>query len=414
MVASSVGIDYFFFLARTIRQAGHPVHEIFLIPETAYRAQARSSGPVKVWLRLQMYVLYPLLLLITGLRSRPGSVFVVSSNTFFAPWMVHLLLRFRRIRVIHMLYDLFPDALEIAGGIDARSPISRLIGGIARRNLQSCDATVYLGAFLQRHAEARWGPSRRRRVIDISTDLSLYDPVFPELSSEGEVVVHYGGQLGHLHDAQSIIAAVRRLHSSDLRQRIRFNFYVSGAQAAMLRRSLADLPVQIIAAAPSEQWRHDIRHFHIGLVSLSPGGASVCLPSKTYAMMAGGLAILGISPAWSDLAGLVEGLDAGWVVNNSPHAQAPDPARAGYLTELRRTLPAEAVAEQVLETLRSILADRDGLERRRRQAFEGVRRRYGIDALSTRWQGLIAEVGGQGAAPVRTLPAETLPEERVR
>lgn len=406
-VASSVGIDYFFFLARTIRHAGHAVNEVYLIPEAAYRAQARSSGPVKVWLRLQMYVLYPLLLLRTGLRSRPGSVFVVSSNTFFAPWMMHLLLGFRRIRVIHMLYDLFPDALEIAGGVDQRSPISRLIGSIARRNLQSCDATVYLGDFLQRHAEARWGPSRRHRVIDISTDLALYEPSFPELDGDGPLVVHYGGQLGHLHDAHSIIAAVRRVHSSELAERIRFNFYVSGAQAAMLRRSLADLPVQVIAAAPSDQWRRDIRGFHIGLVSLSPGGASVCLPSKTYAMMAGGLAILAIAPAWSDLAGLVEGLEAGWVVNNSPHRQAPDPTAADYLADMRRTRPAEQVAEDVLNTLRAVLADRAALEQRRRQAFAGVRQRYGIEALSARWHGLIEEVRQQ---PPATAVGQRLPQ----
>ena len=41
-VASSVGIDYFFFLANTIRHAGYEVKELFLIGEDDYRRQARS------------------------------------------------------------------------------------------------------------------------------------------------------------------------------------------------------------------------------------------------------------------------------------------------------------------------------------------------------------------------------------
>lgn len=389
-VASSVGIDYFFFLAKTIRAAGYDVQEVYLIPEDSYRKQAKTSGLRKLWLRAQMYVVYPAHLILQGLQCRKNSVFVVSSNTFYAPYLVHLLLQLRGIRVVHMLYDLFPDALEIAGGLSTTSWISRAIGVIARRNQSCCDGTVYLGDFLQRHAEARWGKARRSEVIDISTDLSLYKPTFPELEQSGPLIIHYGGQLGHLHDAGSIIASVQHLCRSDLAATIRFNFYVSGAQAQYLRESLRGYPVEVIATAPSSQWRLDIRRFHVGLVSLSPGGASVCLPSKTYAMMAGGMAILAIAPIWSDLAHLVTGLEAGWVINNSRHVQEPGYAEPGRLEALRQPREVDAIVEQFEATIRHILLHREELEARRKAAFYGVRRRYGIDSLQEKWQHLLS------------------------
>jgi glycosyltransferase involved in cell wall biosynthesis len=391
-VASSVGVDYFFFLANTIRHAGYEVKELFLITEDDYRRQARSSGLMKIWLRIRMYLLYPVYLLVQGLRCERLSIFVVSSNTFYAPWMVRALLGFRRIKVIHMLYDLFPDALEIAGKLDRRSLVSRAIGVVARHNQSSCDGTVYLGRFLRQHAETRWGHASHSDVIDISTDLSLYDPSLPELPEEGTLIVHYGGQLGHLHDARSIIAAVQAVCGSELADRVRFNFYVSGAQAELLKVSLVGYPVEIISTTPSSQWRKDIRNFHLGLVSLSPGGASVCLPSKTYAMMAGGLAILAIAPEWSDLSQLVSGLDAGWVINNSKHASQPDSADPNYLDAICEERPTAEIVADFQQTLAAMLADRGELSRKRRNAFEGVREHFGIDRLSERWLRLITAV----------------------
>ena len=104
--------------------------------------------------------------------------------------------------------------------------------------------------------------------------------------------------------------------------------------------------VKIRTAIDSEIWRKDIRNFHVGLVSLSPGGASVCLPSKTYSMMAGGLSIIGICPEWSDLANLIKEMDAGWVVNNSIYSSTSQ-LKSG---EKKRALRAQPFRTTVIET----------------------------------------------------------------
>nr|WP_315418532.1 hypothetical protein [uncultured Pedobacter sp.] len=388
-ICSNVGIDYFFFLGRTISAAGYEVKPVYLVSETDYRKLAKTGGFPKIWLRIKMYVLYPFLLLYRVILSKRNSVFVVTSNNFFAAYLVYLILKIKSGRVIHLLYDLYPDAIEIAGTIKPESFISKLIGRIMTRTLTKCHATIYLGEFLKEHAETRWGNSPLNEVIDISTDLDLYANEFEEGTIEGKIILHYGGQLGHLHDAVSLIDSIKFVCNSDIAHFVEFNFYVSGAQAEFLKESLQGFPVKIISAVPSSQWRLDIKNFHFGMVSLSPGGASVCLPSKTYGMMAGGMAILAICPEWSDLSSLIRDNDAGWVINNSLFDHKNDLKSGNYLENLQQKREVSVISMDFYTKLKAILGDKNELLKRRKNAFYSVRERYNVAKLSAKWDAII-------------------------
>lgn len=386
--ASSVGIDYFFFLGKTIGFNGTEVEPIFLITEKDYRALAKTKGLKKIYLRIQMYVFYPIYLMFKAIKSPRNSIFIVSSNTFYAPLLTKLAVFWKNTKVIHLLYDLFPDAIEVAGSIKQNGFLSKTIGKLSKGNFKYCDGTVYLGDFLQKHAESRWGKALHNKAIHISTDLSLYDNVFPELVSFEKIIIHYGGQLGHLHDAKSIIACIKHILQSDLRDRFEFNFYVSGAQAYFLEKSLEGLPIKIIPAVPSNIWRQDIKNYHIGLVTLSPGGASVCLPSKTYGMMAGGLSILAVCPTWSDLALLVNNNDAGWIVSNSPHQE---PIANNYLQSINEVRNVDEIKNEFYNTLKSISTNIEGLKEKRKNAFYSVREKYNAETLNQQWISFITK-----------------------
>jgi hypothetical protein len=390
--ASSVGIDYFFFLGKTIENAGYEVEPLYFLSETKYRKLAKSSGFKKVWLRIQMYLLYPLFLIYKGLTSRNNSIFVISSNTFYAPYLIKMIVKFKNGKVIHMLYDLFPDAIEIAGSIEVNSIKSRLIGVITKLNQQQCNATVYLGDFLKIHAENRWGKASDSKTIDISTDLSLYPANYNKDLNNRKLIVHYGGQLGHLHDVVSIIESVKYICNSDISSLVEFNFYVSGAQVKLLETSLKGYPVKIISSVPSNQWREDIGNFHIGLVSLTPGGATVCLPSKTYAMMAGGLAIICICPQWSDLAALISSLNSGWIINNSKYFNREDLYNGNYLDNIKDKRNINDIAMDFYKLIKQILNDRVNLDEKKENAFHGVRKHYNIHTLSKKWNEIIQDV----------------------
>ena len=123
-ITSNVSIDYFVFLCKIFKGLGYDVKSIYLISEETYRLSAKKLNLNNLYLRIQMYIFYPIYILFLGLISCKSSIFIVSSNTFFAPFLMHILLKFKGNKIIHMLYDLYPDAIEVSGLKPTHSSIS--------------------------------------------------------------------------------------------------------------------------------------------------------------------------------------------------------------------------------------------------------------------------------------------------
>ncbi len=380
---SSARIDYFIYLGTCLSDVGE-VREIYSVDEEAYRSGARSRGLRRILFRMRLYVFYPLKLIRVCLTAPSASTFVVTSNTFYAPLMVAVLGRLKRHKVVHLLYDLFPDALIVAGKIKRDSFLSGILGKVFCWSQQFCHGTVYLGDFLADHAETLYKAARKRAVIDVSGDSTLFaEQVVPAASP---VVFHYGGQMGHMHDAENVIHAIRAVWSQpDMANQAQFSFYVSGAQSQKIHASFTNTSVEVVPAVSSEQWRVDIRAFHVGLVTLKPGGATVCLPSKSYSMMAGGLAILAICPPWSDLAKMVLAHDVGWVVSNSPYEEAPSFSDPEYLVRTTETLDSAIISERFAALVNHIVHHPEELDRKRRNASRAMRTHFDKKSLSSRW-----------------------------
>ena len=85
-ITSNVSIDYFFFLCKILKGLGYDAKPVYLISESTYRESSKSFNFKKLYLRIQMYVFYPIYILILGLLSDKSSIFIVTSNTFFAPF----------------------------------------------------------------------------------------------------------------------------------------------------------------------------------------------------------------------------------------------------------------------------------------------------------------------------------------
>ena len=388
---SSVGIDYFFFLGKAIQYCGYEVSEVFLITEEEYRRQARSHGFDKFRLRFKMYITYPLMLIKKALTAEKGAVFIVSSNTFYAPLIVRLFLN-KNAHVVNLVYDLFPDAIEVAGKLKSNSLLSLIIGNVVRQIFNKSDVNVFLGNTLKKHALNRWAKDKNKlsRAIPIAADFSLFENDFPIGNyQKSQFVFHYGGQLGHLHDADNIIKFIDVVKNEPNSGAHQFAFNLSGANAEYLKNKVEYSNVKIEGAIPSNLWREKIKNYQIGIVSLSPGGASVCLPSKTYSMMGGGLAIIAICPIWSDLADLVLSLDSGWVINNSFYNSFEAIPVQGYLKEIKRPRSSKEVEDDMLKLIIELNNNPALIENKRKNAFFGVRQNYNLNEVSGQWKELL-------------------------
>ncbi|NET40353.1 MAG: glycosyltransferase family 4 protein, partial [Cyanothece sp. SIO1E1] len=228
------------------------------------------------------------------------------------------------------------------------------------------------------------GHSENERVIDISADATVFSPTISGTCNK--IRIHYGGQLGRMHDAASLVNSIKAFNGLETSGYVSFDFMISGAQSSVVQSELESEGISISNAIPSDEWRKYIDGFDIGLVSLLPGGATVCLPSKTYSMMAGGLAILAVCPLWSDLAKLILENKVGWVVSNSPYINEYDLLGDDYLEKVQQKRAECDIVDEFVVVLKDIIENPDEIIQKRHRARNCMLDKYGEGNLSREWE----------------------------
>lgn len=295
-------------------------------------------------------------------RSCGASLRVVTTNPFFAPAVVARGARGRGA-TIHLLYDLFPDALIHAGAVRADSWLAGICARSTRYALRECEATVFLGWRLQAHTEATYGPARRAEIIPVGADGAPFrdhPPRAPAAAQPPRIL--YCGQMGRMHEVDTVLGALCEAEAAAFDWR----FHANGASYARLRATLADGKGPIAARItladplPDAEWVEAMQSAHIALVTMAPGAEKVVMPSKTYSALVAGQAVLAVCPRESDLADLVLEHDCGWVV-------AP-----GDVAGLRAVL-------------REIAARPELLQAKRERAFEAGHAHYDCSVVAKQW-----------------------------
>lgn len=345
---------------------GENVVEVFVtVSEAEYRESAKGDRWVRFGLRLKMYLLHPLRLCLRLFRAPKQTYCFVTTNPFFAPALCALVARIKGQKVVQILYDLFPDALEEAGLIPQGGLYARLLGVFPRMAFNYAHTTVFLGQGLKKHSEGRWGVAMRSEVIPVVLSQTITD--IPKKCNSGPITIHYGGQLGWMHDAELLVSLIADFYgneSASIHELVNWSFRISGAKARMFKEKMARFELEIGPTLPVIEWRARAIQTEVGLVTLSEGGARVCLPSKTYGMMACGMAILAICPAESDLGRLISDNELGWVVDSTK----------------------ADVAERFKSTIGQIVGNPEELLRRRQNAWNHISSEYALDHGGGRWR----------------------------
>jgi glycosyltransferase involved in cell wall biosynthesis len=338
-----------------------------------------------------MYAVYPARFLAKFAGRRGPVMRVVTTNPFFMPYLAALSCRGRNTRVVNLLYDLFPDALELAGALRPRSWGARLLGRITAGALRRCDATVFLGERLREHTERKYGPARRAVVIPVGADGTPFRDCMPvQANDQTSVTLLYCGNMGRLHDYRTIYDALQLLrakedfqagvmaHGRRLRVAIHGNGNGFKKFQALAGADSGDAAWELVFGANlgGNAWATQMRDVDIALVTMSKGAERVLMPSKTYSALVAGQAILAICPDDSDLADLVREHECGWVV--SP---GDAPLLAEILHEIR-TEPAKVL-------------------QKRRNAFRAGHEKYDLAVVARRWLDLVNELRRENSNSVR-------------
>ncbi len=362
------GAGFFQRLLSEWRLAGNCLIAHEAISEADYRVHRGRFG--RMALRWHMYGGYAIACWRAARkRHLRQSVRVVTTNPFFAPALVKWT-GGARGWTVNLLYDLFPDALVQSGAIKSGSWLARRCAALTRFSLRECDATVFLGERLRRHAETMYGPARRAVVIPVGADGAPFRNCPPQSLAQGTApTILYSGQLGRMHETQTLRACWRQGMSGE----VLWSFHASGNQYAEFRKSCAEV-ANVVWGGPLHEttWQDAMKRAQVALVSIASGAERVVMPSKTYSALVAGQAILAICRRDSDLADLILKHDCGWVVE------------PGDVDGLRR-----AVSE--------IAGNPDELFAKRTNAYEAGHRCYDMTPIAEQWRRLFGDLTGKPA-----------------
>lgn len=303
-------------LVRELRTQGVDARECHHVTEDSYRAPTRVGTRTRSRFRFRTYVGYPLRLMLHAWRVRRPTFMVVSSNTFYAPWLVQQI-RNPRVKVIHWVLDLYPDVLSNAGQLAQNGWAERQLSALIRDTFTRAAANIFLGHRLLQHAESRFGAIPKAHIVPIGAEghsfLAPRDTPDTERSgSRRELRVLYCGNLGAMHEVETIAQLLGR----EIPDGVHMEFSGHGSGMTTLRAAVVGNAsrIRFSDAQPQVEWREKMSLADVALVTIKPGAERLIMPSKAYSALRAGQALLAVCASDSDLAELIKQHSAGWVV----------------------------------------------------------------------------------------------------
>jgi len=334
-----------------------------------WRELMASGSLGRLRARLGAFIRFPLATLSATMRNR-RAVVVPTTNPFFLPGFVVATRPLHRRPVVPLVYDLWPDAAEVSGALDSGSWPTRFAARFNRWWLHRSDGVVFIGPNMASRIGERYGYPQRSAIIETGADLTEFLDAYGEVGTssldrwlkEG-FVVSYVGNMGVMHDVDTLAQAVGLLEPDAAAHGVRVLIAASGPGPDRLRAHWGDFDEKLIRfeePLPDDMWRRALIGSDVALVTLRDEAADTSLPSKTFSAMAAGCAIVAVAPAGSDLAQCVESSGAGTVI-------APGDAWG------------------LAETLMAYNTDPELLCSHQAAASTAARERYDMPALARRW-----------------------------
>ena len=408
--------EYSGFLAGLIRElndSGLDTQQRFQISETSYRSS--KSALARFLLRFRQYIVYPIQLTVAltarrlkrvNCNSTSGCDFcVVSTNTFYAP----LIASYLHPNVVHLVYDLFPEAMIHSGKWREGTLKVKIIRWFTKQTLRRSKTNVFLGGRLKNYVESIYGRVDNSAIIATGADQSLF-PEGPlkrkdlcsnkykksinvsEMNNQPTVTsvptILYCGNFGNLHDSETIFSLW--CHYSELQKGDSipvasnlclptFKFFCSGPKRTKLKTALDAMPeaiqrqIKFSDGLTQKAWLEVMATSEVALVTMVPGSETVVMPSKTYSAMMAGQAILAIAPEDSDLVDLIKAAECGWFVE------------PGDVTGL-------------VSVVSEICTDPQRLLKMQERSYDYAQTHFGQNSIAKQWKAVLGSLRSNSAA----------------
>jgi colanic acid biosynthesis glycosyl transferase WcaI len=323
---------------------------------------------------LNRAVLYASFLTHAGWRlvriNRHSTVFGITSPPFIAQllWLTSLVKRFS---YTYLLLDVYPEALVALGTLARASLLVRCWIELNRSSYQRAKGLAVIGRDMIPLLERNYGIPQDRVAYIPNWSIAAGDdshvvsenPLAVRLGIADKFVVQYSGNMGLLHDIESLVHAAAHLRDEP---HIHFLFIGKGRRrqsAETLSRRLGLTNVTWLDFVPREQLPETLACCHVAIVSMRAGMEGVAVPSKLYGILAAGRAVIAQVPEDSEIAMVVEEEGCGVVVPPSD-------------------------VDRLVDAIRMLAADREAIDEMSARAFAAYRAKYTIDQAVRAFSGL--------------------------
>ena len=284
------------------------------------RVRSTKFGRQSFLGRLLDYASFCVSAIVVSLRARREDCLVVLTDPPLLSVLAAVVRMVKRCKTVCWMQDVFPD-IAIQACAFREGIIARMLRRLGRWSLRRMDRVVVLGRCMERHVLELGVPPERLVRIPNWADGALIrpldradNPFLDEVKLRDRFVVMYSGNLGMVHESDTIIGMIRETRSLE---HLRFCLVGDG----YLKQRLADLArheqwnhVILLPYQAKERLRYSLAAGDVHLVTLKANMAGLSVPSKIYGIMAAGRPVIFIGPPDSEAAQLVREAACGFVI----------------------------------------------------------------------------------------------------
>lgn len=271
----------------------------------------------KTWARIFTWCVYTLQVFFRLLFVSKHTQLVLVTNPPTVPFLGYFLNRLRGIKYHLVIYDIYPDAMVNFGFIREKGALHNLWSRFNSTLFKHANTIFTLSENMAEKIRT-YNPLVKVEVIHNWSDTAHIKPVNKannsfaiEHGQVNKITVMYSGNMGSTHAVERI-ADMAKAYKSD--PNLGFLLIGEGAKKSIIE-NLKDINrldnLEILTYQKAEVFPLSIACADIGIVTLSSGAEDLSVPSKTYNLLAAGVALLVIAPMASELARLVREYDCG-------------------------------------------------------------------------------------------------------
>lgn len=280
---------------------------------------------------------------------------LIASNPPYAGILGILFNIVHRGKYYFLLQDIFPESAAMSGIMKQNSILYKFFNKLIYLTYKYSEYIIVLSTSMQEFLEEKY-PDLKPKIKVIENwaieDIPVVSKQENDFAKQHKLdemfTVLYSGNLGRLHDIETITEAAKILKD----EQIKFVFIGDGAKTKIVKQAIDNYQLKnilLLPYQPRELLPLSLTACDISLVSLIPGAELIVAPSKLYGMLSAGRGIISISVPNSYIDNLLTNSGCGVNVPPDDPQQLADIIRQ-LASDNQRVKSMGEIARQLYET----------------------------------------------------------------